>query len=1157
MKPTAMLVYLCVAIVPAAGQWRTNLADNPSAELNANRDALPDGWQPSAFRSPAKLAWDRRVGHFGGASLRISDSANPAGQAWNDRTGRWVSAARKPVKTGAPYTLGVWVRTESVTGQASACIAWWQGGHWLAESYTKRVTGTAGWQWLTVTATAPKDADGAQVYLGLSQSRGTAWFDDVTFVEGDRAGGRLRPVDLRAACNTGFHDETKGDGKGGWTDQGADDLRSLPLGRIVLRGVPFDVIDPEANAGRSCIVLRGELTPHRPPSATIRLGRTCRTLYFLHACAAAPEEKGDRLLFRAGAPIPVARTSGKSSLSPFSGTLVGRYELVYEDGSVAKLPLTAGRQIGDWRSPAETKQAAVAWEADGPASKPIGLLVYPAANPKPDKAVRSIRAVSAGEGPAVMLVAVTTSDGPAVLTERPIRYEFNDTTGWYPFNFALDDTNLDAIDLTGLLDAPAGKHGFLSVRGDGGFYFADGTRARFFGTNICGPRAFPDKPAARTIAARLAKYGVNLVRIHAVDGQWGGLIDYSKSDSRHLDAGALDRLDYFVAELARRGIYLYFDLLDYRRFVDGDGVRDASKFRHGWRDSIKGATIYNDRLIELQQEFATTFLTHRNRYTKLRYVDDPAVAVVEITNENSVFYFHNTLLTLPSYVDELRARWNRWLLARHGSRSKLAGAWTDGRGRCALAAGEDPARGTVFLPMKHLYQDPARAGADGRRSPLRVDDMVRFFFDLERSYYGRMRAHLKRIGVKVPITGTNQTFCPAGNHADACNDFMSRNNYWLHPGVRSKPFVTFRNFAAVASDAAGRSNPITEIASSAVAGKPMISPEFNFPWPNEFRSECLPLMAAYACLQDWDGMLFFAYNPEGKALEHFGSQSDPVRWGQFPAAAMMFHRRDVSAARHTVHVAASRSTIFTARPSHGRQKASPYRFLPYVFRVRNYYFDGVYDGRADAVVALPGSAAAPYARARRAYVGPGDRWDLAAFCEAAGGWGILGPNTPAAVRTAYRSDTGELAFRHGEGIFTADTPRTKAVVGLLGKAGAIRLAGVSVECRTPFAAVTVSSLDARPVGRSRRLLVTAVARAENTGQAFYRNKTAIPEKGRPPVLVEPVDCTVRLAMPARATVCPLDETGRPRRPLPSAFDGRQLRFDTAAARSPWLRIAVD
>ena len=46
----------------------------------------------------------------------------------------------------------------------------------------------------------------------------------------------------------------------------------------------------------------------------------------------------------------------------------------------------------------------------------------------------------------------------------------------------------------------------------------------------------------------------------------------------------------------------------------------------------------------------------------------------------------------------------------------------------------------------------------------------------------------------------------------------------------------------------------------------MISPEFNFPFPNEFRAECLPLMASYGSLQDWDGLLLFAYDPEREAL---------------------------------------------------------------------------------------------------------------------------------------------------------------------------------------------------------------------------------------------------------------------------------------------------
>ncbi|MGB2824737.1 MAG: beta-galactosidase, partial [Phycisphaerae bacterium] len=700
---------------------------------------------------------------------------------------------------------------------------------------------------------------------------------------------------------------------------------------------------------------------------------------------------------------------------------------------------------------------------------------------------------------------------PAVLTERPVRYEFTDKTGWYPFNFPLNDTNLDRIDLTGFLDPPAGKHGFLTVRGDGHFQFADGTRGRFFGTNICGPHAFPEKKDAPAIAARLAKYGVNMLRIHAVDGQWGGLIDYGKGDSRHFNADALDRLDYLFAELKKRGTYVYFDLLDYRRFLPGDGVQDAEKFQHGWRNSIKGATIFNDRLIELQKEFATNFLTHANPYTKLRYVDDPAVAVVEITNENSVFYLHNTSLTLPCYVEELRERWNRWLLERYGSRAKLAAAWTSA-GRSALLADEDPARNTVHIPLKDLYSEARGDEYVGHRSPLRIRDMRRFLFDIERRYYGQMRGHLKSIGVKVPITGTNQTFCPASNFADACNDFMSRNNYWLHPNVHAKPFVTFRNLAVVNSDLARTSNPITEIASSSVAGKPIISPEFNFPWPNEFRAECLPLMAAYACFQDWDGLLFFSYRPGGDRLEHFGNQSDPVRWGQFPAAAMIFHRRDVAAALNTVYVSWPQEDTFAPRRTHRQAESSPFRLLPYITKVRN-----LYKAKEQALPELDG---------------------------------------PARLARRYASDTGELTLDSNSGLFTMVTPRAKAAVGFLGQLGPVDLKGVTVECQTPFAAVLVTSLDARPISSSGRIFVTAVARAENTGQAFCRNRSAIPEMGRPPVLAEPVLCRLSIQVLGRPTAYCLDETGKRRNQLPADFDGNRLRLRTDSARTPWIEIAV-
>ena len=47
-----------------------------------------------------------------------------------------------------------------------------------------------------------------------------------------------------------------------------------------------------------------------------------------------------------------------------------------------------------------------------------------------------------------------------------------------------------------LLDAPAGNRGFVTVRPAGHFYFEDGTRARFFGTNVGGRVCAPTKEEA-------------------------------------------------------------------------------------------------------------------------------------------------------------------------------------------------------------------------------------------------------------------------------------------------------------------------------------------------------------------------------------------------------------------------------------------------------------------------------------------------------------------------------------------------------------------------------------------------------------------------------------------------------------------------------------
>lgn len=750
---------------------------------------------------------------------------------------------------------------------------------------------------------------------------------------------------------------------------------------------------------------------------------------------------------------------------------------------------------------------------------------------------------------------------------------FNDTDDWFPFTFPLDDTNLDSIDLTGLLEPPAGKYGFVTVGRDGHFYFEDGRRARFIGTNVGGQDCAPPKDQAPIIAARLAKYGLNMLRLHSLDGRWGPLIDYSRGDSQHLDAEALDRMDFFVAELQKRGIYIYMDLLDYRQFRTADGVAHGDEFTHNWQGSMKGASIFDQRMIELQKDYATKLLAHRNPYTGLRYVDDPAMAVVEITNENSVFYFLTMSdLSLPYYRNELTERWNRWLASRYKDRSALAAAWTDSEGRCALKDDEDPARGTVAFPFAAIsrLRIPAR-GFDPMLATTRLTDVLKFLTEVQRRYYETMHDHLRRIGVRVPVAGTNQFFLPADTHAAAeTNDFMSRNQYWRHPARRAKPFFRFSNQPLVRVDIPTQRNPLAVIARTSVAGKPQAVAEYNFPWPNEYRCEGWLLSAAYACLQDWDIFLYFSYDPDEKRLSMFRSQSDPARWGELPAAALLFHRHDVSAARNEVHVVHTPEDTSRPRPHTRNSRYTNQRFLVFLSKVREAFLDDTYRGDADVVLACGPSAEAAVAAHVPAVRLPREEWEewlFPEFVHQAQRLGLPGYERMDPEAKRFDSDTGELSLDYGQGLFTINTPRTKAAVGFLQEAGPVDLQGLRIDVETRFAAVSVSSVDGQAIGRSRRLLVTAVARAENTSQGFWppepgqeqRNAVSwmLPGEGRLPVIAEPVRGKVEIAVPAAAAAYALDETGRRRDRLTASNRAGVLSFDPATARSIWCEVIVN
>ena len=217
----------------------------------------------------------------------------------------------------------------------------------------------------------------------------------------------------------------------------------------------------------------------------------------------------------------------------------------------------------------------------------------------------------------------------------------------------------------------AGADGYVTAR-EGKFETASG-RARMLGTNLCFGANFPSKEKAERLADSLARFGIGIVRLHHMDSRdiWGKNIAKSTTE---IDPEQLDKLDYLIACLHKRGIYVDINLHVSRAFRDLDGFENAAMLP----SQNKGVDNFDRRMIELQKKYAKDLLTHVNSYLGKAYVDDPGVAVIEINNENSVVasWSWGELDDLPSpYADELRALWNAWLVKKYETNAKLRDAW--------------------------------------------------------------------------------------------------------------------------------------------------------------------------------------------------------------------------------------------------------------------------------------------------------------------------------------------------------------------------------------------------------------------------------------------------------------------------------------------------
>lgn len=650
------------------------------------------------------------------------------------------------------------------------------------------------------------------------------------------------------------------------------------------------------------------------------------------------------------------------------------------------------------------------------------------------------------------------------------------------------------LDLRNLNEAVAGQSGPMRRQGDT-LCLGNGQPVRVWAVNLSAENAARDRQSIDYLARKLAKLGVNMVRFHSA--LWDA------ADPSRLDAAKLDNLHYLVSAMKKQGIYssisFYFPLWLSGKSAALEGF-DASPEAHPF-----GLLFFDGRMQTLWKGWAKGILSSPNRYTGLTLAGDPAVAMVEIVNEDSLFFWTFSPKNIPPlHWKRLEGRFAQWAIDRYGSLDKAYAQWQDQprKGDAADALALTDAWGMTAKGLD------ARSG--GARA--RVADQVRFLAGVQKQWYDEAAAYLKKDldyrGLVVASnwkTADGQLLDSVERWTYTAGDVMDRHGYFGGPHSGQGAAWSVREGHTYA-DASGLTSPgDLPITAVQTAGFPQIISEINWPNPNRFRAEMTFLASAYGSLQGIDAMFFFAMGSNyarDTSMEKFALGS-PVAAGTFPAAALAYRQGYIKQAPPSLAVAQPVEDVLSL-------KAPPLADAEALDELRKADRGSKYAlipaDRLDALAFYVGPVL-------RRFTGEGEKLDLAKFIDKTG--------------QTVRSATGELNWDFKRGLVTLNAPAAKGVCGFTGRAGPADLGGVRIACRNEYASVWVVSMDGQPLDTSRKVLVQAMT--DDLPYGFKAAGGKITAMGNYPFGVRKIDAglgfTKRSGSPRR--VVTLDENGLP------------------------------
>ena len=626
--------------------------------------------------------------------------------------------------------------------------------------------------------------------------------------------------------------------------------------------------------------------------------------------------------------------------------------------------------------------------------------------------------------------------------------------GW-DFNYPGDEFNSDALlNLRFLNEQTAGETGFIALSEDGNS-FVDGTGKpiRFWcinGGTLA--RKFSDTELAN-YARFLAKMGVNMIRFHGSINPEGKEKLVTDVDEKEIDA-----IWRMVAAMKKEGIYSTISpFWAHNGHMGGWVPEEWGIDGYSGKDDLWGVMYFDDTLKAGYKAWVGKLYTQINPHTGIALKDDPGVAIVQVKNEDGVFFW--TIQNVKeSLKKKIRQQFYMWLIGKYGDIISAKNSWAE-----ATLPGDRPKIGEM-----DIYQIWEATQNQTESVQKRLTDQIEFMANVQRNFYKEMYDYYRELGCKQLINGNNWKTANSARLLDAerwtnsvC-EVIATNRYYdpghegTNNGWRIDPGHFYQGVSALKQP---NKLPINI---KQPVGHPVMVTESGWNLPHKYQAEGPFLVAAYMSLTGVDG--FYWFNPSAENYDtnpyhtwtqlegeqhpmHRWTTSTPMQIGMFPANALLYRLAYLQEGDVSIYEERTLKSIWE-------------RKIPVITEEMG--FDpnrinqnaGNESTQFNALTYLTGKVQVKYdCQNNSVFVHPEQEK-------------LIDLETK-----KVNSNTGELNWNYEKGICIMDAPLAQGVCGFLSTEKQIDLSDVTIFTENDYAAIQVVSVDGKPLNRSEDILI--------------------------------------------------------------------------------------